>query len=337
MQNLNQPPINNSRNEEIKAKQAFTHLKKTISIVIEIKHLTKKTMYFFPMVIVVWVFCGLFIGASMLLFPVKVDIFSIPLFVIPMFITFAIVIFFLVTLFITLKRKNYNLLNSKLDSILKIDGIDFEINKVIQEYKSQTKILLQKHSLKKILEISEQKIVFLKTRLKQFNKNCFEQSENNIAVQKEKIIQVIKKVKAIKATCKAAIILNIVSYVAFIIIIYLHFLTKNNHLPSNNTFSFLDNWIFSLISIYLAVGFLGNVVLLFLLILYLNSISTFEIENKEFKANITSYKKTIKKLAIIGIFVFSFIIFIVIWIISNSKQKFLKNKIGKLKKQQRNK
>ena len=52
MQELNQSLIDTSI-DKLKTKTVFINLQKITSKVIEIKNLTKKTMYFFPLVIIV--------------------------------------------------------------------------------------------------------------------------------------------------------------------------------------------------------------------------------------------------------------------------------------------
>ena len=330
MQELNQSLIDTSI-DKLKTKTVFINLQKITSKVIEIKNLTKKTMYFFPLVIIVWIFCALVIGISFLVFPrdKNFDIFSL-YFTFPIFVVMGLVAFSSVTSFIKLRRKNYHSINSKLDSILKLDDRNFEINNVMQEYKVKAKLLLQQHRLKKIVQLLQQKIVFLKAKIKQFNNNSVDSIANNIHLKKEKITKILKKVKKIKTIAKVAITMNIVSYFCFLIIIIL-VITRNTH-PANNGVSLVNLGIFIDVAVYVLAGFVGNIAFLSLIIFDLNLISTFEIKNKEFKININSYKKTIKTLSIIAFFVFSFIFLIVIWLICKSKEKFLENKITKLKK-----
>jgi len=87
---------------------------------------------------------------------------------------------------------------------------------------------------------------------------------------------------------------------------------------------------FIFIIIVALVGGVLNTIFLILILVNSTSIYLYDLKSEKHKEIIFSYRRIVLILSIIAFFIFSFILLIVIWAMSNSKITFLMQEIAKL-------
>jgi len=143
--------------------------------------------------------------------------------------------------------------------------------------------------------------------------------------------KVLEGIKKVKDFAKIATILKLVVNILAIIFLVIIIVSAAINSPGLFLFALI---LFIIISI---AGGILKIVFLILLLVNSTSIYTNDIKNNNVKEVVDSYKTTILILSIIAFFLFSFIMFIIMWVISNSKIKFLEQEIEELEiKNQKN-
>jgi len=147
----------------------------------------------------------------------------------------------------------------------------------------------------------------------------------------------LKNILTIKKLAKIRAIIHIVEIPAMVVLIIIMVITTLHSTPTKTPFGSSIGLIVFFIIFIVSFIALGITSFVFAILLIVNSTSmhvpTKDCKNEEVKEEVKTFKTTALVCSILAIF-FGLILDIIIWVISNTKIRFLKEKIKEQKKQE---